>query len=159
MSEATPQTWTLADIRALGFYHDKVFTDGTVTVEERRGRSFLRTPHSFSDTPRSWRLGGPCVVCGLVTGAPEPCGYFCYRVSRMYCSSRCAQRAYRKRKRQFSPLLKRNCNKCGGAIPETCRTDAKFCSSRCRQASYRRALQLGVALASEPSTAVTGATP
>ena len=56
------------------------------------------------------------------------------RFGRQVCSSRCYQRAYRKRRRNrwlWCPVCKKNCF-------ESSRKDARFCSSRCRQWHYRQ---------------------
>ena len=173
MTNSAGKVWTLDDVRALEFWPDELFDDGTVTFEAPR-RLCVRGKH--------WRLGEPCTVCGLPTGAPEPAmvrGWFpCYHSSgKKYCSKRCTQRAYRERKRLRARQLiheclqcgsgeyangrcvycsnpmpvsykipARNCAHCAGAIPPSRRADVKFCSGRCRQAVHRKALRLGEGL-------------
>jgi hypothetical protein len=56
------------------------------------------------------------------------------------CSSRCAQRWLRLRRRE----KRRICQACGLQF-KTARTDAKFCAGACRQKAHRRALPLEAA--------------
>ena len=70
-----------------------------------------------------------CKGCGLPMLVPE------WMRSERTCSTRCAQRELRFRRRH----KKRMCGTCGLRF-ETTRIDAKFCSGACRQMAYRAAI-------------------
>lgn len=129
--------WTLDDVRAVGHWTDETFAEAV-----RSGAiAFSIDGREIRIGNRHYLLGGPCRVCGLPTGVPEPLAKYegiVFWTSHTYCTQRCAQRAYRGRKRKRLPRVSHGCAQCGEAIPEPRRSDTKFCSNRCRQASYRQ---------------------
>lgn len=77
--------------------------------------------------------------------------YKATKISQIYCSAKCRQAAYRKRKRQQTktrrsreekPLYVPTCEHCGGTFWAK-RQKARFCSTSCRT-MYHRALRVAI---------------
>jgi hypothetical protein len=79
-----------------------------------------------------------CVSCGCTMLSKPPRRAWSLSAIRPTCSSRCAQRMRRQRRRsyRYRPKGSSVCKICKTSFTPK-RTDARYCSGRCRQQAYR----------------------